>query len=100
MNKKQLTAAILLAPSMGLVAAGDSQRQEVPQNLLAQEIRIEIVQKKKKPYNHENQKNAVREAKSYLREGGGFSRDGLINQLKYVGFTQAQAEYGVNAVGL
>lgn len=29
-----------------------------------------------------------------------FSRSGLIDQLKYEGFTDAQATYGVNAVGL
>lgn len=30
----------------------------------------------------------------------GYSRDGLIEQLKYEKFTQEQAEYGANAVGL
>jgi len=29
-----------------------------------------------------------------------FSRDGLIQQLLYEKFTQAQAEFGANAVGL
>jgi hypothetical protein len=29
-----------------------------------------------------------------------FSRQGLIDQLLYEGFTQAQAEYGANSTGL
>ena len=30
---------------------------------------------------------------------GGFSRQALIEQLVYEGFTQAQADYGASAVG-
>lgn len=44
-----------------------------------------------------SQQNAVRSALDYL-EMSGFSRSGLIDQLEYEGFTQAQ--YGVAAVGL
>jgi hypothetical protein len=33
-------------------------------------------------------------------EYSAFSRGGLIEQLKYEGFTQAQAEHGADAVGL
>ena len=33
-------------------------------------------------------------------EYSAFSRSSLIEQLKYDGFTQAQAEYGANTVGL
>ena len=46
-----------------------------------------------------SQKNAVRAAKSYL-DYTAFSHDGLVAQLVYAKFTQAQAEYGANAVGL
>jgi len=45
-----------------------------------------------------SQKNAVRKAKDYL-DLTSFSRKGLIEQLEYDGFTQAQAVYGVNANG-
>jgi hypothetical protein len=45
------------------------------------------------------QENARRSAESYI-DTAAFSRSGLIGQLKYEGFTQAQATYGVNAVGL
>ena len=38
-------------------------------------------------------------AQSYI-DYKGFSRAGLIDQLIYEEFTQAQAEYGANAVGL
>jgi hypothetical protein len=38
-------------------------------------------------------------AKDYL-DNGNFSRSGLIAQLKYEGFTQAQAEYGAREAGL
>lgn len=33
-------------------------------------------------------------------EYSAFSRDGLIEQLRFEKFTPAQAEYGANAVGL
>jgi hypothetical protein len=42
------------------------------------------------------QKNAARMAESYL-EHQSFSRTGLIHQLKFEGFTTAQATYGVTA---
>jgi hypothetical protein len=44
------------------------------------------------------EKNALSKAQSYL-DTMAFSREGLINQLKYEGFTTEQAEYGVKAVG-
>lgn len=46
-----------------------------------------------------SRQQAISKAKSYL-EYSAFSRKGLINQLKYEGFTSTQATYGVNAVGL
>ena len=42
---------------------------------------------------------AAAKAKEYLRLEA-FSRSGLIAQLKYEGFTYAQALYGVRRVGL
>ncbi|MBB1482488.1 Ltp family lipoprotein [Tessaracoccus sp. MC1865] len=42
---------------------------------------------------------AALKAKSYL-EMGGFSRSGLVDQLLYEGFSQAQAEHGADSVGL
>ena len=44
------------------------------------------------------QSNAKKSAASYLKYDS-FSRQGLINQLLYEKFTQAQAEYGVAVVG-
>ena len=41
---------------------------------------------------------AAESAQSYL-DSGSFSRKGLIEQLKYEGFTQKQAEYGVKQAG-
>ena len=46
-----------------------------------------------------NLKQAAASAESYL-EMSGFSRQGLIDQLVFEGFTQQQAEYGVSEVGL
>jgi hypothetical protein len=43
------------------------------------------------------QDNARRKAASYLQYEA-FSRSGLISQLKYEGFTTAQAVYGVTAM--
>lgn len=40
---------------------------------------------------------ADKSAKSYL-EYSSFSRQGLIDQLKYEGFSQSQAEYGVSCL--
>jgi hypothetical protein len=42
---------------------------------------------------------AAKKAADYL-ELTAFSRRGLIEQLVYDGFTQAQAEYGVSTTGL
>jgi len=46
---------------------------------------------------------AVKSARNYLSTGSGFSRAGLIQQLSSSygeGFTQAQAVYAANKVGL
>ena len=42
-----------------------------------------------------SQKNVVLKAKSYL-DYSAFSYSGLVDQLRYEGFTQAQAEYGAD----
>ncbi|GAA1595901.1 Ltp family lipoprotein [Actinoplanes couchii] len=42
---------------------------------------------------------AAKKAQQYL-DFSSFSRAGLIKQLKYEGFTTAQATYGVKKVGL
>ena len=44
------------------------------------------------------QQNARESAQSYL-DSQSFSRSGLIDQLLFEGFSQAEAEYGVSAVG-
>jgi hypothetical protein len=44
------------------------------------------------------QENARESAQNYLNAMS-FSRSGLIDQLLFEGFSQAEAEYGVNAVG-
>ena len=41
---------------------------------------------------------AAKKAQDYLNLSS-FSRSGLIDQLKYEGFTNDQAEYGASAVG-
>ena len=45
------------------------------------------------------QSNAKKSATSYLKVSS-FSRIGLIDQLVFEGYTQAQAEYGVSTTGL
>jgi host cell surface-exposed lipoprotein len=45
------------------------------------------------------QENARRSAEDYLSTAA-FSRKGLIDQLKYEGYTEQQAVYGVNQAGL
>jgi len=44
------------------------------------------------------EKNAAKKALDYLRYSS-FSREGLIDQLEYEGFTPQQAEYGVAQSG-
>ena len=44
-------------------------------------------------------KQAAAAAQSYL-DMSSFSRDGLIQQLMFDGYTRPQAEYGVKKVGL
>jgi cell division septation protein DedD len=46
-----------------------------------------------------SQKNARQKAGEYLSYTS-FSRSGLISQLRFEGFTQAEAEHGVSATGL
>lgn len=45
------------------------------------------------------EQNALKSAKSYLRLSTGFSRDGLIDQLKYEGYNDSEAEYAVKNCG-
>ncbi|WP_373068810.1 Ltp family lipoprotein, partial [Gemmatimonas sp.] len=42
---------------------------------------------------------AAKSAANYLKFSS-FSRKGLIDQLKFEGFSAAEAEYGVNTTGL
>lgn len=46
----------------------------------------------------QGQKNAVKKAKSYLNVSA-FSRNGLVEQLKFEGFTEEEATYGVEHCG-
>ena len=45
------------------------------------------------------QRNAVRAARDYLNLMS-FSRQGLIEQLEFDGFTHEEAVYGVDSIGL
>jgi hypothetical protein len=45
------------------------------------------------------QQNAIQSAQSYLRNVGGFSRQGLIDQMLYEQFSQADAEFAVDNSG-
>lgn len=45
------------------------------------------------------EQNALKSAMSYLRLSTGFSRKGLIDQLKYEGYSNSEAEYAVNNCG-
>ena len=45
------------------------------------------------------EQNALKSAKAYLNLGTGFSRSGLIDQLKYEGYTDSEAEYAVKNCG-
>lgn len=45
------------------------------------------------------EQNALKSAKAYLALGSGFSRQGLIDQLKFEGFTDSEAEYAVKNCG-
>lgn len=45
------------------------------------------------------EQNALKSAKAYLSLGTGFSRSGLIGQLKYEGYTDSEAEYAVKNCG-
>lgn len=45
------------------------------------------------------EQNALKSAKAYLALGTGFSRQGLIDQLKFEGYTDSEAEYAVKNCG-
>ncbi len=51
------------------------------------------------PTETQAQSNARRSGESYLTSSA-FSRQGLIDQLIYEGYTQSQSEYGVSTTGL
>jgi hypothetical protein len=44
-------------------------------------------------------RRSAKKAKSYIKSSS-FSRSGLVDQLRYEGFTPEQAEYGVSQTGL
>ncbi|SRR6056297_2585383 len=58
----------------------------------------EAVETEAEPEATTGERNALSKAKTYLDQMA-FSRDGLIEQLKYEGFTHQQAVYGADNVG-
>lgn len=54
--------------------------------------------KNESPYISSGERNAVEMAKLYI-ETAPFSRNGLVDQLKYEGFTEKEAEYGADNCG-
>ena len=51
-----------------------------------------------KPAAADSKDDAVSRAKSYIKSSG-FSRDGLVDQLEFEGFTKEEAEYGADNCG-
>lgn len=57
-----------------------------------------VVTDQAKPTETVSQQNAIKKAKSYL-DFAGFSRDGLVEQLEFEQFTNADAVYGADNAG-
>jgi len=72
---------------------GDEIKKTIATGALALAILVPSIASAATP----GQNNARKKAVSYL-EYGAFSRSGMINQLKYEGFTTAQATYGVTVL--
>jgi len=97
---KHLTILVVLLLAVGAAASGctDTTTGPAPTPTQAPTLTPKPTPTKTLDTATMGEKNAVEKAKSYLRVMA-FSREGLIDQLEYEGFTQSQAEYGVRAVG-
>ena len=100
--KRIIIAAALAASTLALAAC---EMPEEPSAAADQGKPTKVVKKHKQggkdkaaePTETMGQENARNSAESYL-EGQAFSRSGLIKQLKFEGFSKADAVYAVDAV--
>lgn len=99
MNKKIVSAAAALVLVLGLSGCGDKEEVSAP-TAPAPIVASEEVQEEQPVEEPEEtltpaQDNAVRKAETYL-DLMGFSRDGLVDQLVFDKFEQADAEFAVD----
>ena len=77
-------------------ATSESSASETSEEVIAEENSVaEEVHSEESDSISVEQKNAIESAKSYIRHSS-FSREGLIEQLKYEGFSEEAAVYGVD----
>jgi hypothetical protein len=94
-------AAFIFFMIMGIVS--EEPKEKAIENEVRPELESEIEPDSNSEPESENErtigeKNALKSAQNYLKNMA-FSREGLIEQLEYEGFTRQQAEYGVQVVG-
>ena len=121
-RRKKIVVAVIAATVLGIAAVGCAETpseksadaatpnattsdQSKPTETLAPASVAKKLRKEQKanpepeaPSETVAQESARRSAESYV-ELGGFSRSGLIDQLKYEGFSKKDATYGADAVG-
>jgi hypothetical protein len=114
-RRRKIVVAVIAATVLGIAAVGcaeapseksaeaaEAQPQEEPTETPApasvkKQLRKEQKAKPEAPMTVA-QANALRSAESYI-DLSGFSREGLIGQLKYQGFSKKDAVYAADAVG-
>lgn len=106
--KKVSVALVLLLSTISLTACSGMSRlpdpsytqQETPDTTVTAEPEVteEPIEEEETPTETAGQENARMTAEDYLNSQA-FSRSGLIDQLKYEGYSKADATYGADAVG-
>jgi len=96
---KRITAVVVVLLLSVASCSSDAPNTDAPVVTDAPNTDAPVVTDAPAPSETTGQENARESAQSYL-DSQSFSRTGLIDQLVYEGFSQAEAEYGVNAVGL
>lgn len=99
MNKKIVSAFAIAVLAMGLTACGDKEAASAPEpkTAAAPAEEIETVVEEPEEVLTPAQENAVKKAELYL-DMTAFSRDGLVDQLVFDKFDEADASFAVDYI--
>ena len=90
---------IVILCVIGSIGGGDSDTSEPKEPVLEQkQEKTDVEEPADEPEATLGEQNALKAGISYI-EYGGFSKKGLIEQLKYEGYSDDEAKYGANNCG-